>query len=77
MAQYDVDLRDYWRIIKKRKASIIFMVFLVGICSYGFAKFQEPTPLFESTSAIKVDRFSNLASILTGGYWRQSENSMS
>jgi succinoglycan biosynthesis transport protein ExoP len=74
MAQYDVDLRDYWRIIKKRKASIIFMVFLVGICSYGFAKFQEPTPLFESTSAIKVDRFSNLASILTGGYWRQSEN---
>ncbi|MBW2438866.1 MAG: polysaccharide biosynthesis tyrosine autokinase [Deltaproteobacteria bacterium] len=74
MAQYDVDLRDYWRIIKKRKAAIIFMVLLVGICSYGFAKFKEPTPLFEATSAIKVDRFSNLASILTGGYWRQSEN---
>jgi len=74
MAQYDVDLRDYWRIIKKRKVSIIFMVLLVGICSYGFAKFKEPTPLFEATSAIKVDRFSNLASILTGGYWRQSEN---
>ena len=74
MAQYDVDLRDYWRIIKKRKTSIIFMVLLVGICSYGFAKFKEPTPLFEATSAIKVDRFSNLASILTGGYWQQSEN---
>ncbi|MGD9300651.1 MAG: polysaccharide biosynthesis tyrosine autokinase [Desulfobacterales bacterium] len=74
MAQYDVDLRDYWRIIKKRKASIVFMVLLVGICSYGFAKFKEPTPLYEATSAIKVDRFSNLASILTGGYWRQSEN---
>ena len=67
MAQYDVDLRDYWRIIKKRKASIIFMVLLVGVCSYGFAKFKEPAPLFEATSAIKVDRFSNLASILTGG----------
>ena len=74
MAQYDVDLRDYWRIIKKRKASIIFMVLMVGICSYGFAKFKEPTPLYEATSAIKVDRFSNLASILTGGYWQQSEN---
>ena len=74
MAQYDVDLRDYWRIIKKRKASIIFMVLLVGICSYGFAKFKEPAPLFEATSAIKVDRFSTMASILTGGYWRQSEN---
>ena len=53
------------------------MVLLVGICSYGFAKFREPTPLFEATSAIKVDRFSNLASILTGGYWRQSENMVS
>ncbi len=74
MAQYDVDLRDYWRIIKKRKASIIFMVLLVGICSYGFAKLREPRPLFEASSAVKIDRFSNLASILTGGYWQQSEN---
>jgi len=74
MAQYDVDLRDYWRIIKKRKASILFMVLLVGICSYGFAKLKEPIPLYEANSAIKIDRFSNMASILTGDYWRQSEN---
>jgi succinoglycan biosynthesis transport protein ExoP len=74
MAQYDVDLRDYWRIIKKRKTSIIFMILLVGICSYGFAKLKEPIPLFEASSAIKIDRFSNMASILTGEYWRQSEN---
>lgn len=74
MAQYDVDLRDYWRVIKKRKASIIFMVLLVGICSYGFAKIKEPAPLYEAISAIKIDRFSNMASILTGDYWRQSEN---
>jgi len=74
MAQYDVDLRDYWRVIKKRRTSIIFMVLLVGICSYGFAKIKEPAPLFEANSAIKIDRFSNMASILTGDYWRQSEN---
>jgi tyrosine-protein kinase Etk/Wzc len=74
MAQYDVDLRDYWRIIRKRKASILCMVLLAGLCSYGFAKFREPAALYEATSAIKIDRFSNLASILTGGYWRQAEN---
>ncbi|CAB1063601.1 Tyrosine-protein kinase EpsD (EC [Olavius sp. associated proteobacterium Delta 1] len=74
MAQYDVDLRDYWRIIKKRKTSILFMILLVGLCSYGFAKIKEPAPLFEASSAIKIDRFSNMASILTGDYWRQSEN---
>jgi len=74
MAQYDVDLRDYWRIIKKRKSSIIVMVLLVGLCSYGFAKLKEPMPLYEASSAVKIDRFSNMASILTGEYWRQSEN---
>ena len=74
MAQYDVDLRDYWRIIKKRKTSIIVMVLLVGLCSYGFAKLKEPMPLYEASSAVKIDRFSNMASILTGEYWRQSEN---
>ena len=36
MAQYDVDLRDYWRIIRKRKASILFMVLLVGGSTAAF-----------------------------------------
>ena len=74
MGQYDVDLRDYWRIMRKRKASIVAMVVLVGLCSYGFAKLREPVSLYEAESAIKIDRFSNLASILTGAFWRQSEN---
>ena len=52
MAQYDVDLRDYWRIIRKRKASILAMVLLVSLCSYGFAKLREPSPLYEAGSAI-------------------------
>jgi uncharacterized protein involved in exopolysaccharide biosynthesis len=74
MAQYDVDLRDYWRIIRKHKATILSMIALVGLYSYGFAKFREPVPLYEAESAIKIDRFSNLASILSGGLWCQSEN---
>ncbi len=74
MAQYDVDLRDYWRIIRKRKALIVSMILLVGLSSYAFAKLREPMPLFESTSAVKIDSFSNLASLLTGAHWRQSEN---
>ena len=59
MAQYDVDLRDYWRIIRKRKASILAMVLLVSLCSYGFAKLREPSPLYEAGSSNKIDRFSN------------------
>jgi len=74
MAQYDVDLRDYWRIIRKRKALIAIMVVVVGLCSYGFAKFREPRALYEAQSALKIDQFANLALIFTGGFWRQSEN---
>jgi uncharacterized protein involved in exopolysaccharide biosynthesis len=74
MAQYDVDLREYWQIIRKRKTPIIFLIIIVGVCSYGFAKFKEPKPLYEAVAAIKIDRSTNMASILTGSYWLQSEN---
>ena len=74
MPQYDVDLRDYWRIIKKRKAIIFMMVILVGICSYGFAKLMEPAPVYEATCAIKIEEQTSLASILTGSYWYPGES---
>ena len=74
MAQYDVDLRDYWLIIRKRKTYIILLVIIVGICSLGFAKFKEPVPLYEAIAAIKIDRSANIGSILTGAYWNQAEN---
>ncbi|MEJ2729615.1 MAG: polysaccharide biosynthesis tyrosine autokinase [Deltaproteobacteria bacterium] len=74
MAQYDVDLREYWQIIRKRKTYILLLVLIVAICSYGFAKFKEPVPLYEAVAAIKIDRSANIGSILTGAYWNQAEN---
>jgi capsular exopolysaccharide synthesis family protein len=74
MAQYDVDLREYWQVIRRRKTYIIFLVIIVGICSYGFARIKEPSPLYEAVAAIKIDRSTNMASILTGSHWMQSEN---
>jgi tyrosine-protein kinase Etk/Wzc len=74
MAQYDVDLREYWQIIRKRKTYIFLLVLIVAICSYGFAKFKEPVPLYEAVAAIKIDRSANIGSILTGAYWHQAEN---
>jgi succinoglycan biosynthesis transport protein ExoP len=74
MAQYDVDIREYWLILRKRKTSIIFLVVLVVLCSFAFAKFKEPLPLYEAVAAIKIDRSANIGSILTGTYWQQAEN---
>ena len=74
MAQYDVDLREYWQIIRKRKTYIILLVLTVGVFSFGFAKLKEPIPFYEAVAAIKIDRSTNMASILTGAYWQQAEN---
>jgi len=60
MAQYDVDLRDYWRILRKRKFTIIFMVLAVGITSYGAAKLKEPVPLYEATSSVKIEKSASM-----------------
>jgi len=74
MAQYDVDLRDYWRIIRKRKSIIVLMVLLVGICSYGFAKLNEPVSLYKAGSAIKIERTTSMANFfMGGGFWAESE----
>lgn len=74
MPQYDVDLRDYWRIFKKRKVMIGLMVVLVGISSYGFARLREPIPLYASTAAIKIDHATSLATILSGAYYSQGQS---
>ena len=74
MAQYDVDLRDYWRIFRKRKSIVILMALLAAISSYGFAKLKEPKPLFEASASVKIEQVSNLADFLSGAYWVQGES---
>ncbi|RJQ60343.1 MAG: hypothetical protein C4530_07950 [Desulfobacteraceae bacterium] len=68
MAQYDVDLRDYWRIIRKRKFTIFFMVIVVGLTSFGAAKLKEPVPLYEATASVKIER----SGTIIGGFGRSA-----
>ncbi len=58
MAQYDIDLRDYWRIIKKRRPIIIFSMVTMLIFSFFFAHYKrgQSTPIYSSTATIKIDQ---------------------
>lgn len=56
MAQYDINLREYWRIIRKRKAFVILVTAILTIFSAGLALIRAPSPVYEATSTIKFEK---------------------
>ena len=53
MAQYDVNLREYWRIVRKRKFSILVIALLLGTLSTVFAFLRAPTPIYSTECVIE------------------------
>src|SRR5210317_827577 len=66
MAKYDLNIRDYWRIIRKRRTVVIVAVILFTVSSYLFALFGSPEPSYQATSAVKVERVTDLTTLLYG-----------
>ena len=66
MAKYDINIRDYWRIIRKRRTVVIVAVILFTVSSYLFALFGSPEPSYQATSAVKVERVTDLTTLLYG-----------
>ncbi len=62
MAQYEMNLRDYWLIIRRRKFIIIVSTLLVMGLSYGFA--MRKTPFYEATAAVKFEQSASLSGLL-------------
>jgi capsular exopolysaccharide synthesis family protein len=56
LAQYDINLREYWRILKKRKLIIIIIAILLGVFSTFFAIVRAPAPLYSTSSSIKFEK---------------------
>lgn len=63
MAQYDLNLRDYWRVIKKRKFIIVFTVVAMGIFSLLFSLLWQPIPLYQATASIKVEKTGSITGL--------------
>ena len=42
MSQYDVNLRDYWRILRRRKWVVVAVALAFGAMAYIFAELQRP-----------------------------------
>ena len=39
MAQYELNLRDYWRIMRKKKSIVIFTTLMLGFFSFFLVEF--------------------------------------
>ena len=62
MAQYEMNLRDYWLIIRRRRMIIIVCTLLVATFSVGFAR--QEVPLYTSTAAVKFEQSTTLSGLL-------------
>ncbi|MFC1494846.1 SPOR domain-containing protein [Thermodesulfobacteriota bacterium] len=60
MTQYDLNLREYWRIIKKRKFVVIITALVLCVFSTFSAIIQAPDPLYTSTCSIRFEKETTL-----------------
>jgi len=65
MAQYELNLRDYWLILRKRKWIIICTVLLVAGFTFIITELFSGKPLYEASARVKYDRSTTLSGLMT------------
>jgi capsular exopolysaccharide synthesis family protein len=55
MAVYDLNIRDYWRIVNKRKVIIIFTVLAMTTFSFISSTLTKPAPIYKTSATIKFE----------------------
>ena len=63
MLKYDLDLREYWRIIKRRRFIIIFTVIIMGVFSFISAILGKPVPIYKTSATVKVEKTQSMMGI--------------
>jgi capsular exopolysaccharide synthesis family protein len=64
MAQYELNVLDYWLIIKKHKYTILFTAVLVLVATFVLTQFLKPIPLYEATARVKFARATTVANLM-------------
>ena len=64
MGQYDLSLRDYWRIIRRRKWLVSSVFVASGFLFFAMAFLSAPSPLYQATASVRFERSVNMAGLL-------------
>ena len=62
MAQYEMNLRDYWLIVRRRRFIILASTVLVALFSFWIAR--QKVPVYEATAAVKFEQSTALSGLL-------------
>jgi succinoglycan biosynthesis transport protein ExoP len=62
VAQYEMNLRDYWMIIRRRRLIIITSTVLVALFSFWFAR--QKVPVYQATATVKFEQSTQLSGLL-------------
>jgi capsular exopolysaccharide synthesis family protein len=76
MAQYELDVLDYWLILKKRKYLILLATVLVLGFTFAFTQFMKPTAVYEASARVKFDRSTTVAQQLLESITLASANDL-
>ena len=63
MLKYDLNLREYWRIIKRRKFIIIFTVIIMGVFSLVSAIMGKPVPIYKTSATVKIEKSQSMMGV--------------
>ena len=62
MAHYEMNLRDYWMIVRRRRVIIITSTVLVALLNLGLARQKVPT--YQATAAVKFEQSTQMSGLL-------------
>jgi len=65
---YDINLREYWRILKKRKLTVVLVAAAMGLFTILFAALRAPEPVYTSVCTIEFQKQTGLEGLYGGGY---------
>ena len=73
MAQYELNLRDYWRVLRKRKLTVL--LFPILIASLSFLMTPSLPPAYQAVSSVKISQSTSVAGLLLQAItWSEGDN---
>jgi len=64
---YELNLEEYWQIIKRRRWVIVISALFMGVFSWLFTWINQPPPLYASSVLVKIEPTAMVTELLRGG----------